>query len=101
MRKPASLDGKTLMTKKKNVMRKEYDFDGYISPRKAYLQGMDAFTVGNFDNPHKPHTIHAKEWERGWNAAYELNYKDTLWMEGKADEAKEQEAYLRRVGIMS
>lgn len=87
------------MSKKKNIMRKEYDFEGYISPREAYLQGREAFERGDFDNPHKEGTIHNKEWERGWGHAYELNFKDCLWLEGKADEAKEHEAYLRQIGV--
>lgn len=42
--------------------------------QRAFTLGSEAFRKGSFDNPYKRESLPAKEWQRGWNAAYSDNY---------------------------
>ena len=35
-----------------------------------YYQGWRSYVVGNLNNPHRPNTLKARNWEHGWNRAY-------------------------------
>ena len=45
---------------------------------KQFNQGFRAFTQGVLDNPYPVDSLRAKEWQRGWNAAYFRN-KRIIW----------------------